>query len=266
MAEELTAREIEQQLREGLGLNGQDVIAHVGLSALGPVKGGAEAVTAAILAAAGTVIMPAFTYQTQVIPQTGPPDNAIEYGSGETINARADIFRPDLPVHPDCGVVAEALRKDADTLRSTHPILSFVAQGPRAREALSSQTRETPLGPITWLEAHDGYVLLMGLDQRHNVALHLAEQRAGRRTFIRWALTLNDIEELHHLPGDREGFNAIWADLMDFARVTKIGLARCELIAIRPMLAYAEARIRADPNFMLCDKPTCAYCRASEIR
>jgi aminoglycoside 3-N-acetyltransferase len=151
-------------------------------------------------------------------------------------------------------------------LRSTHPILSFVAQGPHAREALSSQTQENPLGPLAWLEAHDGAVLLMGLDQRHNFALHLAEQRAGRKRFVRWALTLDDIEELPHIPGDREGFNGVWADLMDFARVVKIGLARCELIPLKPMLAHAEARIRADPNFMLCDKPTCAYCRASEMR
>jgi aminoglycoside 3-N-acetyltransferase len=142
MAEELTAHDIETQLRDRLGLTKRtDVIAHVNLSALGPIRGGAEAVAAAILAAAGTVIMPAFTYQTQIIPQVGPPDNAIEYGTGDEQNVRAEIFRPDLAVHPDCGSVAEALRRDAESLRSTHPILSFVAQGPAAKAALGSQTR-----------------------------------------------------------------------------------------------------------------------------
>ena len=142
MPGDLTAHDIEQVLRDELGLNGQDIIAHASLSALGPVHGGEKAVLAAILAAAGTVVMPAFTYQTQVIPHTGPPDNAIEYGTGDSVNARAEIFRPDLPVHPDCGTVAEPLRRDASTLRSTHPILSFVAQGPHAREVLASQTRD----------------------------------------------------------------------------------------------------------------------------
>lgn len=266
MPEQLTAREIERALREELGMDGQiDVIAHIHAAGLGPVKGGNEAALAAVLAAAGTVVMPAFTYQTQVIPQTGPERNAIEYGTGDVLNARAEIFRPDLPVHPDCGTVAELMRQDNDTLRSTHPILSFTAQGPRAREVLSAQTRENPLGPIAWLDAHNGAVLLMGVDQRQNFALHLAEQRAGREGFTRWALTLNDIEELHNMPGDRDGFNAIWADLMRWAEVAQIGLARCELIQLRPMLAYAEQRIREDPNFMLCDKPTCAYCRAREV-
>jgi len=130
---------------------------------------------------------------------------------------------------------------------------------------LASQTRQNPLGPIAWLEAHDGAVLLMGVDQRDNFALHLAEQRAGRKAFIRWALTVDDIEELPNIPGCMEGFNAIWAELMDITMVTQIGSARCELIPLKPMLAYAEQRIREDPNFLLCDKPSCLSCRARQV-
>lgn len=266
MPRELTSRYIQKKLQDELGLNKEiSIIAHVHLPSLGPVRGGAETVAGAIMASVNTLVMPAFTYQTQVIPQTGPPDNAIIYGSGDEQNAKAEIFRPDLPVHPDCGSVAEALRRDDDTLRSTHPILSFVAQGPHAREVLASQTRKNPLGPIAWLEAHDGAVLLMGVDQRHNFSLHLAEQRAGRKTFIRWALTIDDIEELPNIPGCMEGFNAIWHELADITLVTQIGMARCELIPLRPMLAYAEQRLREDPNFLLCDKPSCLSCRAREV-
>jgi aminoglycoside N3'-acetyltransferase len=121
------------------------------------------------------------------------------------------------------------------------------------------------LGPIAWLEAHDGAVLLMGVDQRYNFALHLAEQRAGRKTFTRWALTIDDVEELPAIPGCMEGFNAIWAALMEFAEVAQIGMARCELIPMRQMLQLAEERLRVDPNFMLCDKPSCLSCRAREV-
>lgn len=266
MHEPLTAHDIETALRDELGLTKHtDLIAHVSLSALGPVNGEAQAVASALLAAAATVIMPAFTYQTQIIPQVGPPDNAIEYGTGDERNARAEIFRPDLPVHPDMGSVAEALRNDDQTYRSTHPILSFVAQGPDARTALAAQTRQYPLGPVAWLEARDGMVVLMGVDQRHNVALHLAEQRAGRKTFTRWALTLDDIEELPNIPGCTEGFNDIWRSLTPLTRVAHIGMARCEAIPIRQMLDIAEQRIRQQPNFMLCDKPSCPTCRAREV-
>jgi aminoglycoside 3-N-acetyltransferase len=264
VAGKLTAREIEARLKEELGLAG-NLIAHVNLGALGPVDGDAVAVKDAILAAAETVIMPAFTYQTQVIPQVGPPNNAIDYGSGDDLNAKAEIFRPHLPVHPNCGPVAEALRSDLGTLRSVHPILSFVARGPSARAVLSAQTRQNPLGPIGWLEAHDGWVLLMGVDQRENFGLHLAEQRAGRKTFTRWALTVDNIEELPNIPGCAEGFNGIWRELISITRVTQIGYARCELIPLKPMLDYAERRIENEPNFLLCDKPSCASCQAREV-
>ncbi len=266
MADKLTDIIIREKLIHDLGIGEHlDLIAHVNMTALGEVAGGPPAVAGAILSAAGTVVMPAFTYQTQVIPQDGPPRNAIVYGSGDEANARAEIFRPDLPVHPDCGAVAEALRASPHTLRSIHPILSFVAQGPHAREVLASQTRQNPLSPIAWLEARDGAVLLIGVDQRENYALHLAEQRAGRKAFIRWALTLNDIEELPNIPGCMQGFNAIWNDLTDLTTVTQIGLARCELIPLKPLLVYAEQRIHQDPNFMLCERPTCLSCRARQV-
>jgi aminoglycoside 3-N-acetyltransferase len=266
MAETLTRRYLERKLQDDLGLSREiAVLAHVDLPSLGDVEGGAETVVDALLASAGTLVMPAFTYQTQIIPQVGPPDNAIVYGSGDAVNAKAEIFRPDLPVHPDCGSVAEALRQREDTLRSTHPILSFVAQGPHAREVLASQTRHNPLGPIGWLEAHDGVVLLMGVDQRRNFALHLAEQRAGRKTFTRWALTIDDIEELHNIPGCAEGFNDIWYDVLSTATVSRIGLARSEVMPIGPMLEIAEAQLRVSPNLMLCDRPGCRSCRAREV-
>jgi aminoglycoside 3-N-acetyltransferase len=265
MANLLTAGDIATQLRDELGLGkNTSLIAHVSLPAFGAVDGDEKAVVAALLSVADTVVMPAFTYQTQVIPQVGPPDNAILYGTGDLINRKAEIFRPDMPVHPDCGSVAEALRRNTGTLRSTHPVLSFVAQGPHAHSVLSSQTRHNPLAPIAWLEAHDGVVLLMGMDQRENFSLHLAEQRAGRRTFVRWALTLDDIEELSNIPGCAEGFNAIWMDLIEMTTVTHIGMARCEVIPLKQMLAYAEERLRIEPGFLLCDKPSCLSCRTRE--
>lgn len=263
----LTAQDIEKQLRDELGMNGQiDVLAQINAPALGEVNGGEQAILDAVLAVCGTLVMPAFTYQTQVIPRTGPPNNALNYGSGDELNSRAEIFRPDLYVHPDFGVVAELMRRQRGTLRSTHPIMSFCAKGQHAREVLSAQTRENPFGPVAYLEARDGAILMMGWDQRHNIALHLAEQRAGRQGFTRWALTLDDIEELHSIPGDREGFNDAWGHLMEWAEVAQIGMARVEIIKLRPALAFVEQRIRQDPNFMLCDKPTCAYCRAREVK
>ncbi len=266
MAAEISIGDIRRVLVDDLGLTpDRAVLALVSGEAIGPVQGGARALARAIVLSADTVMMPAFTYQTQVVPQVGPPQNALAYGEGSAQNSRATFFRPGLSVHPDCGSVAEALRCEKGVLRSLHPVLSFVAAGPQARAALASQTRANPLSPLIWLEARGGVVLMIGVDQRHNVAWHLAEQRAGRRTFTRWALTTNGIVELTRMPGCREGFNAVWEELMPYTRAAQLGMARAELIDLAPALAYIEARLRHDPNFMLCRKPTCLSCRTREV-
>src|SRR5512143_1406491 len=103
----VTYRDILRALRE-LGLTGHDdVIAHASLSALGDVRGGAESIVGALMASSNTLVMPAFTYQTMVWPQSGPPDNACTYGNHAEENARAVMFNCDLPVDPGLGQVAE---------------------------------------------------------------------------------------------------------------------------------------------------------------
>jgi hypothetical protein len=72
---------------------------------------------------------------------------------------------------------------------------------------------------------------------------------------------MNDIEELPNIPGCAEGFNAIWQHLYPLSGVAQIGIARCELIPIEPMLALAEQMIRENPDFMLCNKPSCLSCQ-----
>src|SRR4026209_514416 len=95
----LTRATLQASLIDQLGLSRNlPVIVHVNMTSLGAVEGGAEAVVDTLLGIGGTVIMPEFTYQTQIIPQVGPPDNAINYGTGDEVNVKAEVFRPDLPV------------------------------------------------------------------------------------------------------------------------------------------------------------------------
>ena len=93
MMKGLDFRDIQAALHEGLGLTGTlDVIAHISGHAFGMVQGGVETIVGAVLASVGTLVMPAFTYQTQIVPQIGPPHNAIVYGSADEQNATAEIF------------------------------------------------------------------------------------------------------------------------------------------------------------------------------
>ena len=261
---DVTFRDIQKGLRElGLGPASR-VIVHASLPAVGPIRGGAESVVGALSALGGLVLMPAFTPQCRVWPRVGPADNAATYAGRDDENAAADIFRPSLPADPSQGPTAEALRHVSGAVRSLHPLYSFVAVGAGAERAMAAQTLAEPLGPIAHLaDTHPGAdVLLLGADQTANVSIHEGERRAGRKQFIRWALTPKGAVEAAGCPGCPDGFNALIPHLRPFSRVTQIGNARVERLPLKELLATVEALIRRDPTALLCNRPGCERCGA----
>lgn len=259
---DIAFRDIQKGLRE-LGLSPQNrVMAHVSLSAFGHVRGGAEAMVGALTAACGLVMVPTFTYQCLIQPLVGPENNAMTYGDHHADNAEAEMFNTDLPAHADMGITAETLRHLPDARRSTHPILSFAAVGASAEAFLAAQTLAQPLGLIARLAAEGGDVLLIGVDHTRNTAIHFAEQRAGRKQFVRWALTLNGIVECPVWPGCSEGFNALAPHVAAFTRTTRVGNALLQRLPLAELLRAAEALIHADPLALLCANPGCERCNA----
>jgi aminoglycoside 3-N-acetyltransferase len=226
------------------------------------VKGGAESVAGALTAQCGWVLSPAFTYSCQVIPPVGPAGNALEYGDHMAENGEAEIFRPDLPVHPSLGPVAELLRHRPGAQRSTHPLLSFVAVGAGAENLLLAQSLAEPLGPIARLAEDGGDLLLLGADHTADIALHYAEYRAGRKQFVRWALTTEGVVECVGWPGCSRGFEAIAGRLGTIAQVKQIGAASVQRLPLSDVLKTAEDLLRADPTALLCSDPSCACCNA----
>jgi aminoglycoside 3-N-acetyltransferase len=242
------------------------VLLHAAIDSFGVVAGGEESLIGAVVNRCELIITPAFTQQTMITPSVGPADNALEYGSDEEANLYAAIFDADLPVAAHLGTVNEVLRKHPQAERSNHPILSFV--GINADEALTSQSLESPLGPVEWLANYDGDVLMMGCDQRANVALHLGEQLAGRKTFIRWALTANGVVECLNMPGCSDGFDLVRSRLGAIARSTTLNAVVLEAIPIRDLLNLTTGWIREDPRALLCDRTGCPHCASvrAEVR
>ncbi len=258
----ITHREIVLALRE-LGLNrDSDVIAHISLSAFGHVRGGAESMLGALLAVCGTVILPAFTYQTMVCPEVGPPNNACVYGNHAEENSRAVMFTPDLPADRGMGQVAEVLRRRPGTLRSAHPALSFAGVGAHAKAILDAQSLENPLGPLEWLHDHGGDVLLLGVDHRVNTAIHLAEKLAGRKQFIRWAVGVDRAFRLPGFPGCSNGFNVIAGKLAWITHQATLGTATLQRLPVKGLVQVARQIISTDPLALLCDDPACERCNA----
>jgi aminoglycoside 3-N-acetyltransferase len=243
-----------------LGLNKSPVIAHTSLSAFGSVQGGADTVVGAILSVFPTVIMPTFTYKTMIVPEVGPPNNGITYGSGNDINRKAEFYRPDMPVDRLMGIVPETLRLHQNSLRSIHPIYSF--SGMNTAAAIKAQTLENPFGPIEMLANSGGWVLLLGVDHTANTSIHFAEQQVGRKQFVRWALTPHGIIPCPRWPGCSYGFNAVSPRLRAVTRKINIGQALVQAIPLKDLIKIVDQMIFEDPFALLCTDLGCERCQA----
>ena len=105
-------------------------------------------------------------------------------------------------------------------------------------------------------------VLLLGADHSANLALHYAEARAGRKQFVRWALTPKGAVECPSCPGCPDGFNAIVPHLRGLSRVAQIGTARVERIPLAELVRVAVDLLKRDPTALLCTRAGCERCFA----
>jgi aminoglycoside 3-N-acetyltransferase len=256
----VTYRDISRGLRQLDLPHPATVIAHASLSAFGQVSGGASTLLGALLASVNALIMPTFTFRTELIPEEGPENNGLVYGSGKDTNRMAEFFTPQLPVDPLMGVVAETLRQMPNARRSSHPILSFA--GINAASILQSQTLQDPLAPISFLAEQDGWVLLLGVDHTVNTSIHLGEKVAGRRQFVRWALAPNGVKECPGYPGCSDGFQAISPYLDGITRRVVIGQAVVQAMPLSGMLEAVQSLIADDAQALLCSRPDCPRCNA----
>jgi aminoglycoside 3-N-acetyltransferase len=217
-------RDLLLGLRE-LHLGNAPVIVHSSLKSFGEVEGGAETVVNALLGVFQSVLVPTFTYKTMLTPLTGPEHNAITYGSGGDQNRMAEFYTARMPADP------------------------FM---------------EDPLGSLGALEKEGGYVVLMGVDHTVNTSIHYAEKLAGRKQFLRWALTPKGVLECPGFPGDSAGFQAIAPDMEKFTRKVQIGNANVQAVPLAMLFKVVVARIKKDPLALLCQQVDCERC--GEIR
>jgi aminoglycoside 3-N-acetyltransferase len=256
----LTYRSLTQAFGQLDMQPGGMLLAHVADDFAAQVGGGADTVLGALLASTAGLLMPAFTLRCQVVPEVGPADNGLDYRAQHDLSQQAEFFRPQLSVDANLGKVAEALRQKQGATRSMHPLLSFC--GWQADELLTAQSLESPLAPLAQLAACDGDILLLGAGQRDNVAIHYAEAMAGRRQFIRWALTPAGVRQCPGMPGCAEGFEALEPRLTGIGRSLELTGRPAQLLPLRDLVHAVVGWIRQDPRALLCTRADCAACAA----
>jgi aminoglycoside 3-N-acetyltransferase len=243
-----------------LGLQGIPVIAHASLRPFGYIQGGAEVVLEAMLASFASVIMPTHTYKTMIIPDVGPPNNGIIYGSGTDKNKMAEPFHLVMPADPMMGVLPDTLRCHPSAVRTAHPILSFA--GINADYTLFTQTLYEPLAPIRALAEQEGWAVLINVDHTVNTSIHYGEKLAGRKQFIRWGLAEDRVVECPNYPGDSRGFHAIEDHIRFDIRRVEIGEACIQAVPLKRLFEVVQRLIRKDPLALLCERIDCERCLA----
>jgi aminoglycoside 3-N-acetyltransferase len=193
-----------------------------------------------------------------ITPTVGPANTGIVYGSGQDLNRMAEFYSPSMPADRLMGIVPETLRQRPEARRSMHPILSFT--GIRADKALAAQTLAEPLAPIRLLAESNGWVLLLGVDHTANTSMHYAEKLAGRKQFVRWALTANGIIECPGFPGDSSGFQAIEKDMQSHTKTLQIGNALVQAVPMRVLISVVLERLKKNPKDLLCTDLSCTRC------
>ncbi|MBI3963232.1 MAG: AAC(3) family N-acetyltransferase [Deinococcus sp.] len=227
-----------------LGLSRRSgVVVHASLSAFGQVQGGARTVVQALLDTVGTLIMPAFTYET------------ITWTEGRRASGTAG-FHSGLPVSREIGRIPEVFRREFAPLRTSHPVLSFVVAGTGASELAAVQSLERPYGPIEKLAEHGGEVLLLGVDHRSNSTIHLGEQLAGRMILVRSARLASGQVVSFPFPNCSAAFGRLAWELRGARRV-KVGRAQVQAVAMSQVLAATQHLLALHPTALLCRSPSC---------
>ena len=253
-------REIVNGLQQ-LGVKNQyPVIAHIHSELQHKVKGGAKTILGALLTATDNIILPAFTTRTLVIPEAGPANNALEYGSGLESNLQAAFFSEELEADEPYFEMAESMRRYPGAFRSSHPVLSFLGLG--LNTALQGQTNHQPYAPIKSLLDLDGMVVLMGVDHTQNFTIHYAEFLAGRKQFTRWALTKDGILECDPFPGCPDGFNKLNTHIESFKHQVSIADQIWQAYSMNELVDRAVALLKKDPYSLLCSRLKCERCNA----
>jgi len=238
----------------------QPVLVHASLSAFGQVNGGADSLVRALIGSFDTLLAPTFTYKTMLIPESGPQNNACVYGRSKDHNRMAEFFQADMPADPLMGVIPETLRRQPHAARSAHPILSFA--GLNAAAILEAQSLNEPLGPVGALYGYQGWVLLLGVDHTVNTSIHYAERLAGRKQFVRWALTPNGVQACAGFPGCSDGFQALQPYVEGAVRRVEVNGTCIQALPVVALVDVTLNLIHRERHALLCSRPDCERCTA----
>jgi aminoglycoside 3-N-acetyltransferase len=248
------------------------IVLHSAPRAIGSVPGGIESIGRALFAAAEgrTLVVPAFT-SSRIDPSCAPDPRApIELW--DAIRDELPLYEPATSPPEAMGALATCVWRADGSVRSSHPVESVVAHGPRAASIVDPHPLDDPMGPRgPWARLHalDATIVMLGVGLERCSILHHAERMAEVPYLAPYSMPVAiDGErvwiEAEGANGCAAGFPRLKPVLTGAIAEHRVGEARVLAVRARPLVDAAVALLRRDPLALLCSNEGCAACRTAE--
>lgn len=262
----VSPRDLEQAL-DRLRLRGSAAVVHTSLRRLGGVDGGSDAVARVVADMFGTALLPAFSFASNAPPPPGdrPARNGCDYTFYDRWNAPPAPFRlEEAGIDISMGAVARRFAALPGVRRSSHPLHSWIARGAAAEDLVRPHPWDTTNPPLERLAAIGGVVVLIGVGLNSCTAVHVAEERAGRQPFIRWAWDRDGVVRRVRVAGCSKGFERLRPHVADLFEEAPVGDGRVQAAPLAELIERCADAIRADPRITVCSEG-CLRCRDSAL-
>lgn len=243
-----------EQLRS-FGLSeGDGVLVHSSLRAVGKVEGGPTELVRSfleVLGPSGLLIAPTFSYNASIFdPATEP---SLTGGFTEIVRAWPGAVRSLHPTHS-----VAVLGDNAAEFCQGHELVGAVSAG----------------SPLVRLAEMGGWILLVGVGHNRNTTIHSGECFAPSayhsvpQPSMTAILRVNGEDRVIPLlerPGCSVGFGAIEGALRKRGAIRdgRLGDSHTQAMRGTDVIETAVELIRADPAALLCSDPTCHRCTTS---
>lgn len=257
-------QEIQQAIQH-LGLSGRALCLHTSLRSFGWVEEGASAIVQGFLAEKCTVLVPTFSwdaFSVQAPVGMRPERNGYDYAVPRPpFPGTNRIYTPQTQeIDRDMGTIPAAVLALPQRVRGNHPLCSFAAIGPLAKELVARQGPLQVFAPLEALAATQGWVLLMGVGLESMTFIHLAEQKAGRQLFRRWANGPDGQPMEVEVGGCSEGFEQLTPLLASVEKRLEVGQSLWRAFAAKDTLEIARQAIQHKPSITHCSDEACERC------
>ena len=248
---------------EKLGIVNERVVIHSSLSSFGELRGGAEALLDVIISSFKTVLMPAFCWDSVTVPPEGdrPRQNGCDYSFYDSWDRKpAPFVVENAGMERSIGIVSQRFLGISTALRSDHAWHSWAAYGDEAEQLTKYHPWDSTNLPLEGLSCLGGYIVLLGVKLNSCTAIHIAEERAGRRPFIRWAINRSGNVKRVRASGCAKGFNNILPFCKELFKIIYIGKCCVMVTPIEPFIKFVTSVILSQPEVTKCSV-SCVRCR-----